>query len=535
MFGKRIFKQSVEQPPPPKPIDYNEITAEKENIEYQLLSNTLLTRDQKNAYQLRLSVLQDLIQNDDKMRIQAYDDDFVEWLKGSGKESDHAITPWYRTPLTNLPGVSEYLERGFKEKYELLKKLAVLKLKGVYDLSTAEEYFKFIVRGEDAGIYNFLNKYSVKQQEEKNRRLLGDKLIDKLNNYITPTIKPEWQLIADDLTEYLAYEDTIDADERAVTRNKLGRRSALLSSLSNHINEGAVQVLVKKYEDKTADYKALFLSSTKSIQTAIERKQVLLTNLKNLKRAGVSNTWITSVIDNEITVLESTIAKNEEYAAKYRSKLDELPLEEDVNSEYLDFVLNGKLISNDVLYKQLYENMRTLITLTYKIMHILEVYGMRQIATVDLPDSHRVLEFFIKVSTRLRVLQYSQYEDNDENLLRWEEHLNFKDSNLRKLVEVMKKLSNVLEDDNVLQHIPPSYIEKGLVICMQAVQQLGGKEEYKNYETLTWERELVHVTKRLCDTANPYIPDFPIEVLQHCLQTFVKIIDYLKTKKIIIK
>lgn len=75
--------------------------------------------------------------------------DFARWLQGKGKEEDHVVTPWYRSPLMN-DSVDKYLMAFVQEKMDFLKAIDKLRVKGFLGLDDVYEYylyFKYIIRG----------------------------------------------------------------------------------------------------------------------------------------------------------------------------------------------------------------------------------------------------------------------------------------------------------------------------------------------------------------------------------------------------
>lgn len=91
--------------------------------------------------------------------------DFIKWLTGrsiynsekffelvhdgDGQVVSKDITPgcpWGNTPLTNLPGVSEFLDQGIDRRSRVITYIAKLKLRGPRNLNEAYMYYKYILR-----------------------------------------------------------------------------------------------------------------------------------------------------------------------------------------------------------------------------------------------------------------------------------------------------------------------------------------------------------------------------------------------------
>lgn len=97
--------------------------------------------------------------------------DFTKWLRGSSVYNQPRIrvttldaqgqafatemsaTPWGNKPLTNLPGVCEFLDQGVDRRANVVKILSKLKARTPKDLNEAWIYYKYIVR--QAGIDDY--------------------------------------------------------------------------------------------------------------------------------------------------------------------------------------------------------------------------------------------------------------------------------------------------------------------------------------------------------------------------------------------
>ena len=91
--------------------------------------------------------------------------DFIKWLTGRsvfnstkyfemvkdeyGTVVSKEVTggcPWGNTPLTNLPGVSEFLDQGIDRRSKVIEYIAKLKMRGPRNLNEAYMYYKYILR-----------------------------------------------------------------------------------------------------------------------------------------------------------------------------------------------------------------------------------------------------------------------------------------------------------------------------------------------------------------------------------------------------
>src|ERR1700761_4346564 len=76
--------------------------------------------------------------------------DFYAWLKGCGKEEDHAKTPWYRQKVIDRE-CKAFLSSFVDAKYDWLRKLSAIQVKAfVTNLQGLPEhyiFFKYFVRG----------------------------------------------------------------------------------------------------------------------------------------------------------------------------------------------------------------------------------------------------------------------------------------------------------------------------------------------------------------------------------------------------
>lgn len=91
--------------------------------------------------------------------------DFIKWLTGRSvfnatkyfeivkDEMGHPVSkevtggcPWGNTPLTNLPGVSEFLDQGIDRRDNVIRYISKLKMRGPRNLNEAYMYYKYILR-----------------------------------------------------------------------------------------------------------------------------------------------------------------------------------------------------------------------------------------------------------------------------------------------------------------------------------------------------------------------------------------------------
>ena len=91
--------------------------------------------------------------------------DFIKWLTGRSTfnstkyfeiiHDDHGVAvskevtlgcPWGNAPLTNLPGVSEFLDQGIDRRSKVIDYIAKLKMRGPRNLDEAYMYYKYILR-----------------------------------------------------------------------------------------------------------------------------------------------------------------------------------------------------------------------------------------------------------------------------------------------------------------------------------------------------------------------------------------------------
>lgn len=123
-------------------------------------SGDVVTASEWKAFSVRMQA-KDMTQRINEEFIQ----DFIKWLTGRsvfnstkyfevvaderGVAVSKEITggcPWGNTPLTNLPGVSEFLDQGIDRRSKVIDYIAKLKLRGPRNLDEAYMYYKYILR-----------------------------------------------------------------------------------------------------------------------------------------------------------------------------------------------------------------------------------------------------------------------------------------------------------------------------------------------------------------------------------------------------
>lgn len=128
-----------------------------------------------------------------------FQQDFVRWLQGKGKEEDHVKTPWYKNPLMN-PSVDSYLMVFHKQKFEFLKEIDKLRAKGFLGLDDIYEYYlyyKYIIRGgwEKINEADYLRDWTLILKEcspvpTSVPKFTGDGLTDYMNEQQKAVMEP---------------------------------------------------------------------------------------------------------------------------------------------------------------------------------------------------------------------------------------------------------------------------------------------------------------------------------------------------------
>lgn len=455
---------------PPNTIDKDKILEEKRFIEATLTARTY-NKEERDAALVKLTQLNDLINSDDALREQEYQDDFNAWLRGKGKHADHCRTPWQRTPLVTLPGVADYLERGYKEKWKLMTEMAVMELRKVTDLRSAERYFKYIIRGKQNGLYHNLNRYSVMQQDDRDRLALGDGLVDRINSAtVGQRVENKYKQVANDFRDYLEYEATLDADERMLFRSKLQRKDSLITKLSVQVDEGDAGRLIEEYEKRTADYASLYSGATKALAVLNARQKAIFENERRLIRAGKYNGRIREALEAEYRTVETQIQKAQDRQQKWRLKVEE-ELKEDDEYQVKKALESGELISNDYLYQNTISAWRDLIKVTRKLLRIIHTYLLKDITAAEFHVLPQLYSLLYRICLRLRVLATSEFEDTDYQLIEWESSMKeelYRD--VRTLIYAFSQLASIIkENEEALYMFEDKLLRRMGSACFDAV------------------------------------------------------------------
>jgi hypothetical protein len=91
--------------------------------------------------------------------------DFWGWLIGRGKQQDHDRTPWGRQSLADDHEVSNYVDAFVTKMFEFRLKLAQLRMRRPVGINQVYLFFKYVVRGEEINKSNFLDDWSLFQDE----------------------------------------------------------------------------------------------------------------------------------------------------------------------------------------------------------------------------------------------------------------------------------------------------------------------------------------------------------------------------------
>lgn len=122
-----------------------------------------------------------------------------------------------------MEGVYEYFAAKREKATELIKKLQLIQMRGVKDLSNARTYFKYIVQEKRNSLYDDLDEYLATENklasESKRFRL---ELAGQLNNYIWTHeyIPHEHGQLSSDFEDYIQLACTTDPDLRVVLQQK---------------------------------------------------------------------------------------------------------------------------------------------------------------------------------------------------------------------------------------------------------------------------------------------------------------------------
>ena len=262
-----------------------QITAIRKNLEIQLTSPAVRNDIEKQkTIRTQLGELRSIV--DEVQAIKALKDkqDFDKWLLGRGDEKNHLKTAWYRTPLIDLPGVSKYLDENVIKRYDFMKKVKLLELNGATDLTTAKDYFKFIVRGSSEDMYDYKDQWSLTRNTQEEINSIGEETVNRLNAYIIDKqpIKNKWDLFINDFEDYIQMESSSDALTKQYLNTKITDKQELMLELLDHPNYARANDLIHQYITQTQDLDNVLLAQSTKVSDLQSRRDRLVARFHQL-------------------------------------------------------------------------------------------------------------------------------------------------------------------------------------------------------------------------------------------------------------
>lgn len=302
----------------------SQVNSLKKALELQLSDPAILPEVARNLKH-QITELNELVEEDNFLKVTNFNADFEKWLVGRGRESDHAQTPWYRTPLIDLPGVKEIIEPKITKRFEFMEKLEKLQLYGPTDLNSAKEYYKYIVRGGEDGELNWLRDWSLTENDEIDRVRLGNDIVDKLNNYICKKdpITANWDNLTNDFEDYIRITSETNPGHRNFLRRKFTYKKKILQDIMLIPDRDKITSLFKDYLNYTSDFEDIF-------KIHVDRRDYL-TDQRNLTISRFE----------ELLTFNPDLSENEDIWNYFNSKIS------DYDSEIKDLVTRTIQFWND--------------------------------------------------------------------------------------------------------------------------------------------------------------------------------------------
>lgn len=375
--------------------------AEETKIQNELLTLDMLTNAPENE---RLNKMQ-------------YEEDFYQWLQGTGDAKDHAITPWGRTPLTNMhPTIRDFLAKPIMEKMELQQKMHLRIAKGApMNLQEAREYYDLVIKAKDNGHMDKLERYSVNNILERNSAALGEDLYGKILAYSQGRSVPgplglEYDLkpLASHLEDFLDVESSLGSEARKALRERVEKKGRLVDKLGYFLDDPKIRDAMRRYASVHGKYRDLIASLEKQIKdvrktktTAEWNAQSLAFHRKDLYYAGSASQRYLQKQIADLNTREAAIqAQIEEWQplAREENPLDLMEIDEP--PEWLKYLGRGVQAGDWVLYYNDVMELKALLEYVNQIVEMIEDFHGRdsildRIAEEYSDDPHHLFDDLI--------------------------------------------------------------------------------------------------------------------------------------------
>lgn len=310
-----------------KPIDWEKALANQPNshvVDYleERLKDPLLSPEERTAMELfKKQIAPELTDYQELM-------DFSGWLIGKGLEPDHVNTPWYRTPLTDLKDVNEYIKILSTMRQRFLAQIAEIQFMGVDDLPTAWIYFKYIVRGKltEETTLGFMQDWENIRNRSSDRAFMSEEVASQIADFkwSRHNVRPDvlWpQAYFNQVNDVLALEFSIAAGKKTPTdelKAKVAEKEKLLATLKV-LDPSQYQRALRE-----ANNSAILvgnLKTQKDIETHLKRQQVL-----KLQGELKANEDLQAALDTRFANLSQTFQAQPQELAAAKEKYDLLSL-----------------------------------------------------------------------------------------------------------------------------------------------------------------------------------------------------------------
>jgi hypothetical protein len=310
-------------------------------------------------------------------------------------------------------------------------------MKGVTDLESAGLYFKYIVRGKQAGMYDFLDDYSVVKMNELDRERLGDEIIDKLQSYPTthqPIFNNTSAQLTSDFGDYLQLTSTDDPTLREYLKKKGIKKQELLLELANNPHTQEADKMIELYFTQTKDFENIIYAYTMKLKDTEAKKNRLIARFAEV---GTYNPDFYSNADNhkqlkeKVDEYDTELTRLRDLSMEYISKLQEddklewgqrlltienmLPPQPDLHEDpFIDDLINDNPIEDSRMLQQLIDAWRTLIQILESLVHTL--HNTEEEIKSDYDLLLRIMEFIDRLLPFLAKLSRRDFIQHQENV-----------------------------------------------------------------------------------------------------------------------